>query len=278
MSYFVLFLFALLSSSCGMPIISHAMEDESSCDRAKDEVQTAMSELDVHKLARVPFHIAEQLPYSKLKTFNSDLILKYQGIDLEKKFTDMRMQKRNAWYEKYLEEIFSKNKSVSVSYEELDSNKPLVASFYTGAKALGFISECIERGADVNCPNRQTEYPPLMMAIDMLPEAVEPLLLAKADPNKRSGWHEKGITPLMLASLNNQCTIAEILIEHKADVNFIDGYNFSALTCAIFRERVEMVDLLSKSGASVRPCDMECARAPGVDEQKKQCILKVLES
>ncbi len=269
MFYFAPFLLVLLFS-CAMPTISHAMEeDDVSHEQGEDEVLEVMNQLNVHKLASTYLHILEQLPYAKLKTIDASLVMEYQDYDVAMKFLVMRDKKRNAQYEKCVEKIISKNRPVNRLYEKLDHNTPLVASFYTGSKALEFIGKCIERGADVNYAHRQTSWSPLMIAVEMLPGAVEPLLLAKADPNKRSGWCNEGHnTSLMLATGFNKPEVAEILIKHGATVNFRDENNYSALTCAIDNENVEMVDFLLQKGASVMPT--EIAGVHAIENEKKK--------
>ncbi len=75
---------------------------------------------------------------------------------------------------------------------------------------------------------------------------------ASVDQASRTGW-----TPLIAAALSGAVDCAQVLIEHGADVNAVNGIDedgvggCTALIYAIMNSRTAMVDLLIRSGADV---------------------------
>ncbi len=100
---------------------------------------------------------------------------------------------------------------------------------------------------------------------------------ASVDQESRTGW-----TPLIAAALCGATDCAQVLIEHGADVNAVNGIDedgvggCTALTYAIMNSRTALVDLLIRSGADVNakglgsrtPLEMarQRMRRPGFDE------------
>lgn len=100
---------------------------------------------------------------------------------------------------------------------------------------------------------------------------------ASVDQASRTGW-----TPLIATALHGASDCAQVLIEHGADVNAVNGMDedgvggCTALIYAIMNSRTAMVDLLLRSGADVNAkglgsrTPMEVARQrmrrPGFDE------------
>ena len=79
--------------------------------------------------------------------------------------------------------------------------------------------------------------------------AVRELLLAGANPNSRSAG---GLTPLMVASVNRSAAIAQLLLEHGAQVDSVDFFGESALSKERNRrETDDFVGLLERSGAGL---------------------------
>jgi len=72
-------------------------------------------------------------------------------------------------------------------------------------------------------------------------ETVQLLLSVGADVHIRSSGFNK--TPLFFAAHYNELKIAEILIEHRADVNAVDELGNNALREAILGKNLEMVRL-----------------------------------
>ncbi len=92
-------------------------------------------------------------------------------------------------------------------------------------------------------------------------DAARVLLEAGADPNATGGYDDS--TPLHLASWNNQVAVAEVLLDGGADINRRSGsmHDNEPLGWAIVGGRAEVVDLLLRRGAAMRPCHIEAADA-----------------
>jgi ankyrin repeat protein len=82
------------------------------------------------------------------------------------------------------------------------------------------------------------------------------LLEANADPNyiKSSGSWKK-MSMLITAVNNNNFDIAKLLIEHKADVNWRDSMNTTALIYAASAGNKAIVMLLLDNGADINADD-----------------------
>lgn len=62
---------------------------------------------------------------------------------------------------------------------------------------------------------------------------------------------DEGATPLHRAAINNNLAIAELLLEHKADINARDNHGFTALMYTARFARVETGLMLIRAGARV---------------------------
>ena len=78
------------------------------------------------------------------------------------------------------------------------------------------------------------------------------LLREGADPNSKDVLH--GTTPLQAASGAGRLDIAELLLQHGADINLISGdVRQSALEAAAIRGQVHIVKWLLQNGAQLPP-------------------------
>jgi ankyrin repeat protein len=87
-------------------------------------------------------------------------------------------------------------------------------------------------------------------------EKVEELIKNGADVNfiKEAGpWMKVSI---LITAVNNQnLDIAKLLLDNKADVNWKDGFNSSAILYAASTGNIEMVQLLLEKGADIKDND-----------------------
>jgi uncharacterized protein len=81
------------------------------------------------------------------------------------------------------------------------------------------------------------------------------LISENADVNyvKESGWVK--VNTLITAINNSNVEIVKALLEHKADVNWKDGFNTTALLYAASKGNRQIVDLLLKYGADINADD-----------------------
>ena len=118
-------------------------------------------------------------------------------------------------------------------------------------KALVFdrpeeVEALLARGLDPNTPNEDA-IPALMVALQK--QAFKSALVLTRHPNtKIDVANQRGETPLMLAAINNQLELAELLIERGADVN---RKGWTPLHYAATRGHREMIRLLLDKNAYI---------------------------
>ena len=81
------------------------------------------------------------------------------------------------------------------------------------------------------------------------------LLAADANVDARSSGLDK--TPLFQAAFENRIEIAQLLLDHGADVNAVDALGRNALREAILAKHTEMVELLLQAGCNPRQKDTD---------------------
>lgn len=89
------------------------------------------------------------------------------------------------------------------------------------------------------------------------PEVVQILLQAGTDPNQNSGYR----SPLMWAVKKRNTTIVNMLLEHGADINFINSQDLTALDVVRDRKYGEIVQLLLDRGAREKLSSAQRERA-----------------
>jgi ankyrin repeat protein len=105
----------------------------------------------------------------------------------------------------------------------------------------------LEKGAEVNARNQQGETALFVASgIGEGAEMVKELIKRGADINIETG----GMTPLMNAASRRQTDIAQILIEHGADINRKNRENIGALGLAARANQMEIVNLLMVKGVA----------------------------
>ena len=85
-------------------------------------------------------------------------------------------------------------------------------------------------------------------AVDGELDRVKELVSGGADVNSKN---RMGMTPLVVAALNNRTAVCEFLIANGADLNAKDGQGRTALYLAVERGNKELIELLVKKGADV---------------------------
>ena len=85
-------------------------------------------------------------------------------------------------------------------------------------------------------------------AVDGELDRVKELVSGGADVNSKN---RMGMTPLVVAALNNRTAVCEFLIANGADLNAKDGQGRTALYLAVERGNKDLIELLVKKGADV---------------------------
>lgn len=126
------------------------------------------------------------------------------------------------------------------------------------------IQRLVGEGADVNKPNEE-RYTPLMLAAKLgYADVAETLIRlgAEVDIGVKSfftenptEYHIRG-TALIIAAMEGQGQIVDLLIKNKANVNVCEGRNgYTPLIAAIEKGHVNVVRLLATAGANVNYLD-----------------------
>lgn len=111
-------------------------------------------------------------------------------------------------------------------------------------------------------------------------ELVQSLLKSGADPNIPN---EQGDTPLLVSAKNitRKWKYLELLLEHKADPNVTDKEGFSPLAYALKKNKIEIIRVLARHGASPRGeklgFDTEKLLVTLLDENASDVILQFFE-
>ncbi len=129
------------------------------------------------------------------------------------------------------------------------------------------IEKLLARGLDPNTPNEKGETGLLVALQSESPKAA--MVLAKHPSTHLNAQNKAGETPLMLAAINNQLELAQLLIERGADVN---KPGWTPLHYAATRGHREMMRLLldndayidSESSNGTTPLMMAAYSAPSL--------------
>ena len=168
------------------------------------------------------------------------------------------------------------------------------ASIDARPKTLYHISaklEClrllIEYGVDLNVRDSLGRSVLDIAILWCLPDVIKLLLIYGADPNSKDG---KGITPLMKTAIlgikdarpiEDKLQIVMHLIDSGANINAQAPDGKTALMYATGNSRIEIVELLVSSGASLSICDRHGDRAcdiidRGVTQSQRAYLHKIL--
>jgi ankyrin repeat protein len=122
-----------------------------------------------------------------------------------------------------------------------------VASTSLKKKQLEIIKYLIEKGADVNQPERFFGCTPLHGAVMFHSDLVKVLIAANANVNVKN---EQGMSPLAYAfSIRPNIESIKLLIEAGADVNSVDQFGSTVLDTAKLFDNKEIINLLLEHGA-----------------------------
>lgn len=131
------------------------------------------------------------------------------------------------------------------SHEVLLKTTPLVAA--AGEMNWHIVNILVKHGADIDAKNGYGETALVQQALRGCVETVALLLRLGASPNQ-AGPGPDGETPLVFAVSRSDPHLAEMLLQHGADVNRLTA-GVSPMTWAIYRAATNMVKLLLDHGA-----------------------------
>jgi len=106
-------------------------------------------------------------------------------------------------------------------------------------------------GLDANVAFAQAQRPKKDLnqaSVDGELDRVKELVSGGADVNSKN---RMGMTPLVVAAMNNRTAVCEFLASNGADLNAKDGQGRTALYLAVDRGNKELMELLIKKGADV---------------------------
>jgi ankyrin repeat protein len=152
---------------------------------------------------------------------------------------------------------------VPVDERGRNEETPLIAAALADeavvAKAL------IESGADIMARNKGGLTALHAAAYSGSVEVARFLLDRGAD--LEDGENFSGTTPLIVAAEEGRVEVAKLLISRGADISIADRDGFTALTQAWAKQRIEMVRLLKRYGATCQPVAFL-----GSDEYYRSCM------
>lgn len=111
------------------------------------------------------------------------------------------------------------------------------------------LDSCLQAGANPNARDMEGTPALIFAANSGNPYAVEQLLKKGAEVNA-ARWSYYGSTALMESSVNNDTTIAQILLKSGADVHQKDSLGDSAMNWAAYYGHRAFIELLLEKGAS----------------------------
>jgi|GEM_PF-1199551 len=186
----------------------------------------------------------------------------------------------NQGYIRVAEFILKNGGDPNVGYKQ---RHPLILAVSSGHKAM--VELLLSNGADIKVKNEIFQTPLDIAVGNGFQSIAEVLLKAGADPNEKSGNYKvtplfattlipgktsttlaqllldhkadvnasntEGVTALMYASLHPNTEIAKFLIDHKADVNATNNKGETALTFAVLNNNTEIAKLLIDHKADV---------------------------
>lgn len=118
-------------------------------------------------------------------------------------------------------------------------------------KKQDMVETLINAGADMNIKDKKSNWTALDYAIYTRQEDIaEMMIQAGFDVHTRSGIYQW--TPLMRASASGLEKTVRCLLDHKANINATDDtMNETALMCAVYTKRTDIVKLLIEAGAKM---------------------------
>jgi len=124
-------------------------------------------------------------------------------------------------------------------------------------------------GLDANVAFAQAQRPKKDLnqaAVDGELDRVKELVSGGADVNSKN---RMGMTPLVVAAMNNRTAVCEFLASNGADLNSKDGQGRTALYLAVDKGNKELIELLVKKGADVNVTTMRGENAFSLAKKKR---------
>jgi ankyrin repeat protein len=109
----------------------------------------------------------------------------------------------------------------------------------------------IQHDADLNISNEDGKTPAFIAAQNNRAEIIKLLVESKADLTKKT---IEGFSPIHIAAQNNSKEVMQVLInpQYHLNVDQEGDKKYTALNLAVIHHRVEIVDMLVKSGADIK--------------------------
>jgi hypothetical protein len=155
----------------------------------------------------------------------------------------------------------------------------VVPKVYTAKEQLGFdliaaveaknpeqVKAMLAKGADVNARSKYKQTPLMRAVMNDRPDIAEILLNAGADPNLGT----TDLNPLMIATMGEQMALLDMLVAHKANVNFAtEESGTTSLHLAALLGKTRAAEFLLENGADIALRDQRGRSARDVALQNK---------
>lgn len=255
MRLFYVFSLCLYFFSCNAMEISAAKKKQ----MTNKLLRAALENLEPEELMQRPVEELSVLSYASLKQFPGSLI--YKDYDTKKKFRALLLQKRQNHHKKTLMWVLETQKNFDCCYKELKNNIPMLWAIdeLPDGDVYYFVNGLIQKGANVNRHYQDSgESALLRAAFRKLSNVVDLLLQYGADP-KHADKEEN--TPLLVAAKEDSIECATTLLDvGQVDINWRNKRDKSALTCAIKKGKIDMVNFLLGRKALVTNRDKKLAK------------------
>ena len=172
-------------------------------------------------------------------------------------------------------EYLVKKQSANINARDHDESTALIlAAYHNNLHAVKLL---LNYDVNIKAKNKDGSHAAYIAALHGNSQILKTLVEKDKDViDLRAG---KGKTPLIGATMRSQFEVCKYLCEDmKADVNLQEDGNFTALTWAVFCNKIRIVDLLINNGATLLKTTNNRSALTIARENKNFDIIKKLEA